>query len=117
MIITNIVHFLNQWQMPINFLAHLMIFVGACYVALHNRSLPQWHVTPLWYVGLTSVFTAMTIVCQWVFGPEFELSYFKVGLLGETALNISIAAIALIMLIVTVRKDIIGAKKRRMAQE
>lgn len=104
--------FTNQYALIINFFAHLIIFIGSFYVALQNRNLPQWHVTPLWYAGLCSVFVCLTIVFQWVIGPEFPLSYWNAGIMGETLLNIAIAAIALIMLIRTVRLDLNYRKKR-----
>lgn len=105
--------FTYTYEIIINFIAHFLIFIGAFYVALQNRNLPQWHVTPLWYVGLFSLFTAITIVCQWSVGPEFPLSYFNLGRLSETLVNVAVASVAVIMLIGTVRRDIKESKKRR----
>ena len=105
-----------EYDMLINFFAHFLIFVGTCYVALQNRKLPQWHITPLWYVGLFSFFTSVTIVCQWAIGPEFPLSYWNLGKLSETAVNVSVAAVAVIMLISTVRRDLRESKKRRQRE-
>jgi len=104
--------FTYTYDVVINFIAHFLIFIGTFYVALHNRKLPQWHITPLWYVGFFSLFTCITIVCQWVVGPEFPLSYWNLGKLAETAVNVSLACVATIMLIGTVRKDIKESKKR-----
>jgi hypothetical protein len=105
--------FTNIYALAINFLAYSLIFLGACYVALQNRKLPQWHVTPLWYVGLSSLLTLITIFVQWVVGPQHPLSYYNLGSLSETLVNISVAAVATIMLVVTVKRDIKLAKYRR----
>lgn len=105
--------FTNQFGLGINFAAHVLIFIGTFYVALHNRNLKQWHVTPLWYAGLCSLFVAITILVQWAIGPEHPLSYWNIGLMGETLLNIAVASIAVIMLISTVRLDLRNAKKRK----
>jgi hypothetical protein len=113
--ITEVIQFLNTYnlQLPINFLAHLIIFIGAFYVALHNRSLKSWHITPLWYVGLASLLNAIAILIHYIIGPEFPLSYWNISLLSETISNVSLACIALIMFIGTLRKDIIGSRKRQ----
>lgn len=105
--------FTYTYEIIINFIAHFLIFVGAFYVALQNRNLPQWHVTPLWYVGLSSILVCVTIIVQWSIGPEHPMSYFNLGNLAETAVNIAVAAVATIMLIGTVRRDLHESKKRR----
>ena len=104
--------FTNSYALSINFIAHIFIFIGTFYVALQNRNLPQWHITPLWYAGLCSLFVAITIILQWAIGPEFPISHYNMGLLGETLFNISVAAIAVIMLIGTVRTDLKNRKRR-----
>lgn len=111
------IQFINEtistYVLSINFIAHTLIFIGTFYVALQSRRLPQWHVTPLWYAGLCSLFTAITIIIQWAIGPEFPISYRNIGMMGETLLNIAIAAIAVIMLTRTVYQDLAAAKKRK----
>jgi len=87
--------------------------MGAFYIALQNRNLPSWHITPLWYLGLSALFVALSIVLQGMFGRDFELSYAQVGILGETALNLSLAGIALIMMIGTIRQDLRQRKNRK----
>jgi hypothetical protein len=109
--------FTNQFGLGINFVAHTLIFIGTFYVALQNRNLKQWHITPLWYAGLLSLFVAITIIIQWSIGPEHPLSYWNIGLMGETLLNVAFAAIAVIMLVGTVRLDLRNAKKRRNANQ
>lgn len=111
--ITATIDFLLSIQLLINFLACSTVFMGAFYIALQNRNLPSWHVTPLWYVGLSAMFVAMSIVLQGMFGRDFELSYAQVGILGETALNLSLAGIALIMMIGTIRQDLRQRKNRK----
>ncbi len=117
--ITSIIQFLNDYglQLPINLIAHSIIFTGTFYVALHNRNLKHWHITPLWYVGLASLFTAITILLQYMVGPEFPLSYWNLSLFTETLSNISLAAIAAIMFIGTVRSDLKGRRKRMQEKE
>lgn len=105
--------FTNSYALSINFIAHTLIFIGTFYVALQNRNLPHWHITPLWYAGLCSLLVSITIVVQWAIGPEFPLSYWNFGLFAETLFNVSVAAIAAIMLIGTVRSDIKYRKKRQ----
>jgi hypothetical protein len=105
--------FTNSYGLIINFIAHTLIFIGAFYVALQNRNLPQWHLTPLWYVGLCALFTSITIVIQWSVGAEHPLSFWNAGVMGETLLNIAVAAIAVIMLIGTVKKDLRERKNRK----
>lgn len=111
--ITAIIDFLLSIQLLINFLACGSVFVGTMYIALQHRNLPTWHITPLWYVGLSALFIAMTIVLQGMFGRDFELSYAQVGILGETFLNICLAYIALFMLFSTVRRDLRERKHRK----
>lgn len=112
--ITSIIQFLNDYglQLPINLIAHSIIFTGTFYVALHNRNLKHWHITPLWYVGLASLFTAITILLQYMIGPEFPLSYWNLSLFTETLSNLALAGIAAVMFIGTVRSDLKGRRKR-----
>lgn len=112
--ITELMSFFNIHQPIINFISHTMIFMGSFYVALHNRNLPQWHLTPLWYVGVFSLLTSITIIFQWAIGPEFPLSYYNFGQFAESLVDLSLAAVATIMLIGTIRADI-KARKRRNA--
>lgn len=109
-----VLNFFNyQYEIIINFVAHFFIFIGTFYVALQNRKLPQWHVTPLWYMGIFAFLTCVSIVCQWSMGSEFPLSYYNIGQLCKTLVSVSIGVVALIMLTTTVKKDIKESKKRR----
>jgi hypothetical protein len=117
--ITSIIQFLNDYslQLPINLIAHSVTFMGIFYVAIHNRNLKQWHITPLWYLGLASLFTAVTILLQYMIGPEFPLSYWNLSLFAETLSNTMLAVIATVMFIGTVRSDLRERKKRRLSAE
>lgn len=108
--ITQLNIFTYEYEIIINFIAHILIFLGTFYVALYNRKLPQWHITPLWYVGLTSLLVCVTIVIQWSIGSEHPMSYWNLGKLAETAVNVSVATVSTIMLIGTVRRNLIKNK-------
>lgn len=109
--------FTYHYEMIINFIAHFLIFLGSFYVALQNRNLPQWHVTPLWYVGLCSILVCITVIVQWAIEPEHPLSYFNLGNLAETAVNVAVSAVATIMLIGTIRRDLYERRKRRLKEQ
>lgn len=111
--IETLISFFNQFQLPLNFLAHTLIFISSFYIAIHNRKIPQRYLTPLWYIGNISLFVAISIGLQWTFGPEYALSYWKIGLLGETALNICVAFMAVIIFLGTVTQDIKSSKLRK----
>lgn len=99
-------------MMPLNFLCHVMIFLGGFYVALHSRFLPTWTITCLWYIGLCSLLNCMTIFAQLFYGADFFLSYDNVGMITETLLNISVASTVAIYFSDTVIKDFLGMKRR-----
>lgn len=104
--ISSALDFVSASHLTLNFAAHLSIFVGALYTALHDKEMPHWVVTSMWYIGLISLFTSITILCQWTLGPEFPLSYWSIGILGETALNISVAFVLVVLMLKTVKADL-----------
>lgn len=106
--------FTNTYALILNFVAHVVIFVGTFYVALKNPNLPHWHITPLWYAGLCSLFVSLTIIIQWTLGAEYPLSYWNAGMMGEILLDLSIAAVAAIMIL---RTYLINKKIKRMKGE
>lgn len=110
--ITELTVILHGLTLPINFVCHLCIWLGSFYVALHNRNLPAWHITPLWYLGLTHLLIAITVIVQWTIGPEHPLSYWNFGVIGETLSDMALAAIVIVMWVVTLRHDFIGRNKR-----
>ncbi len=100
--ITEIITTINSYSIYINFIAHITIFFGTLFVAIYNTKLPHWHVTPLWYVGLASALVVISTILQWTIGAEYPLSYWNFGQVAEVLSNISLAAIAAIMLMSTV---------------
>lgn len=111
--ITEIVAFFNSWTMLITFICHSVVFACSLYVAVHNRDLRQWVVTPLWYLGILSGFTAATTVIQWSIGPENPMSYWTLGILGELSIQILIAVIMFLTFLDTVRTDLKNKKHRQ----
>lgn len=85
---------ISSFNMQLNFFFHIVIFSGAFIVAFKNERLPHWHVTPLWWIGLTSLLCATTIVLQYIFGPAFTLAYKNVGIFLELLLNGCLALLA-----------------------
>lgn len=104
---------LQHIALPLNLVFLLITFVGGLYVAIHSRDIPIWVRTPLWYLGATSFLTALTIVFEFVMGPDFMLSYSSIGLIGEMLINLNIAIASLLMLAHTVFKDLRCMKQRR----
>lgn len=109
MIVTTI-GFFNTWALLINFICHLVVFVGLLYVSVHNRELDTWVVTPLWYLGMCSGFVAVTIITQWVVGPQHPMSYWTFGQLGEIAGHILLAGICFVMFVKTIKSEILDRK-------
>lgn len=97
--ITYLNDIINMYDHIINFIAYLIIFIGAFYVAIYNKRMPLWHVTPLWYVGLFAVFNCIIIICQFFLGTEFPLSYDTLGQMSNVLFNISVSAITIIMMV------------------
>lgn len=102
--ITTTLHLFNVYQLIINFALHITIFIGTFYVAMYNTKLPHWHLTPLWYLGLANFAVAISILIEWTIGSEHPLSFWNIGGIVEIIANIFVALIALIMLIVTVKR-------------
>lgn len=109
----DLVSYLNFFAQPVNFFSHLFIFLGAFYILLHNRNMPKWHITPLWWAGCASLFTFITIVLGLYFGDEFVFSYSRMGYVGEVIFNACIASIAIVFLIKTVKTNITNEKYRK----
>lgn len=96
----------------INFICHLTVFMGGLYVAIHARNIPTWLRTCLWYIGCSSFLIATTMILGWILGPDFELSYDKVGVIGETMFNMLIAITTVMFFGKTVAIDIRQSKLR-----
>jgi hypothetical protein len=67
----------------------LIIAVRPKYIA------PHWLVTAIWYLATSALFTNITILIEWIYGPEFELSYTNIGVFGEAMINITMTAVVL----------------------
>ena len=101
--ISDLLELLNEpdLNLIINLITHTIVFMGGFYVAMFNKRLPLWHVTPIWYIGLASLFTVLTIVFEYIFGMTFPLSHFNMVLLSEAILDISLAYLVIVMFVGT----------------
>jgi hypothetical protein len=88
----------------INLISYTIVFIGCLYLVIHNTRLPRWHLTTLWYVSLSAIFTAITIVLEFLLGEEFPLSYTNIGIIGETSLSVTLAVTSLLMMLSTARR-------------
>ena len=104
-------HSINPAALALNLLCHLAIFVGTFYVILHSKNLPKWHITPLWWAGLSCLLTALSIIMGYAFGDDFPMAYVHIGTYGETALNICLAVIAVSFIVSTAKKTRIKRSK------
>lgn len=105
--INSLLELLNEpdFNLIINLVTHSIVFIGGFYVAMFNKRLPTWHVTPVWYIGLTSLFTVLTIIFEFIFGLSFPLSHFNMALVSEALLDIALAYLVIIMFIGTYRMN------------
>lgn len=103
--------------LPLNFICHVLIFLGGLYVALHSRLIPNWALTSLWYLGLCSFINGLAIILQWTNGPEFFLSYSNIGTATETLVNIILALTVFSCFSNTLLKDFKGMKDRKKVSE
>lgn len=113
MIISGIIEYLNNGMILVNFICHLVIFLGGFYIALHSRIMPTWAVTSLWYIGVSSFLALLTIIFDWIKGPEFEFSYTMLGRVAETLLHVNMAIMVGMLFFHTIYKDYKGMKRRR----
>jgi hypothetical protein len=111
--INTVVGFFNSWTLLINFVCHSLIFISIFYVAVHNRELKPWIITPLWWLAMTSGFVASTVVVQWAIGPEHPMSYWTLGTLGEITSGIILALISFTMFVQTLKHDLNCRKDRK----
>ena len=108
------IHFINQQALVLLFLSHFVIFFGTLYVAVHNRNLKPWHVTPLWYFGLVNLLISIAIMIEWVFGPEYVLSYWRLQNVYALLENLVLTYLVISMFIGTLLRDL---KEKRMRKE
>jgi len=107
-------YLLYPYFIVMNFICCITIFIGGLYIAIHSRKIPIWLRTCLWYAGCSDFFTATTILLGWIFGPQFELSYNNVGIIGEILFNFWIAFTTIVFFFKTIRSDIKYSKLRRI---
>lgn len=105
--------YLGNYSFLIDLLTYLTLFIGGFYVALHSRTMPLWLVTCLWYIGVSSMLIAITIVLELVYGQMFPLSHFLIGVIPETLLKFSLLTTVTLLFIKTVTEDIKGSQKRK----
>lgn len=98
------IEILHQLSQPTFFVTNLVIFVSSLYIAIYNKTMPNWVITPLWYTGLSSLFMNITIVLEWVFGDTYCMSFAKIGYLGELAFAISVAVTLTFLFIQTLKQ-------------
>lgn len=104
----------DTFLIPVNFVCHLIIFLGGSYIAIHSRKIPTWLRTCLWYIGCSSFLIAITIILEWTLGQQFELSYYKIGIVAEILFNFWIAITTLVFFIKTIYSDIKFSKLRKL---
>jgi len=107
--LANIVSSIN---LPLSFLIHTIIFIGGLYVAIHSRIIPSWLATCLWYVGLASLFVAITIGIEYTLGSDFPMSYTNLGQIAELIDSSIIALTISLMFGNTLYNDIKNKKNR-----
>jgi hypothetical protein len=111
--INQLVAFFNSWSLLISFVTHSTIFFSMLYIAVHNRLLPNWLITPLWWLGSFSGFVAATVIVQWSIGPEHPLSYWTLGTVGATLVQVALALIGFILFFKTIHTDLCNRKDRK----
>jgi len=95
----------------------MIVFLGGLYVAIHSRIMPTWASTSIWYVGVSSLFVALTIVIEWIAGTHHSLSYNMLGHFGEAVMNINLAILVLLMFFYTVFQDMKYKRKRERRED
>ena len=90
--IVNFLTFMESIAISLNFVCHVIIFLGGLYIALKSTRIPNWLCTPLWYVGLASFLNVIVIFVEWAYGPMFPFAYTQVSVVTETILNMCLSA-------------------------
>lgn len=108
--------FMSSVALPLNLIFYIVIFLSSFIIVFKNTRLPQWHVTPLWWVGLSSLACVIAIMMQYVFGPIFILSYKNIGFILELLLTGSLAFLAatfLIAFFLSMRRKTVPSKSAK----
>jgi hypothetical protein len=99
MFISHSLDLLTEYGNVLNFVCSSVIFIGGFYVALNPGKRPHWIVTLFWYACAASLFNALTLGAEWVYGQEYELSYYQIGDFTESLFKIFISIITVGILI------------------
>lgn len=98
------IDFLYQILLPFYFLIYCFIFGCSLYIAVYNKTIANWIITPLWYIGLSSLFINATIALEWIYGEKFSMSYSEIGFIGEIAFAASVAVTLALLFFNTVKQ-------------
>lgn len=108
-----LISFLKEYELVINFFCHFTVFIGGFYIAIHSRKIATWLRTCLWYIGCSSFLITISVVLQWVLGADFELSYANTQIISHTLLYMWIVITTLVFFLKTVAIDIKHSKQRK----
>lgn len=73
----------SLFNLPIAFFFHSIIFFCGLNIAIYGKTIPRWATTSLWYIGLSSLGAAITIVIEWNLTNAHPLSYTNFGYTGH----------------------------------
>lgn len=108
-----LINLIIDFEELILLLAHIVIFSGGLYTAIHSRVIPNWAATCFWYVGLTSLFSLITILVELIVGSYHPLSYTNMKILAELLPILSISIAVTIFFSHTVYVDFKNRNKRK----
>lgn len=74
----------------LNFLNHVILFLILGYLVFYKESFCKLHATIIWYTSLSSLFVAVTILIEWIFGNNHPMSYNKINVLSDTVFFINL---------------------------
>lgn len=115
--IMNFLNWIDAYSTVINFICYIIIFLGGFYVAIHSRVLPKWATTCIWYIGLSSLLVAGTIIVEWTLGQQHPLSYFIMGHATEVIMNTNLALMVVMLFFHTIYHDIKHKTLRKSMQK
>ncbi len=96
--------YLDVFSLKIHSICHVIIFSGIFLFVVKWKNAPQWHVTPLWYVGLSSLFIAFSVLCEWIWGLSVPFSYHNLGLIAEIMFDIFLASLVIVFFVTYTKK-------------
>jgi hypothetical protein len=102
--------FLQDWQTFFNLPIAIVIFGGCMWIlystdySLTGNHIPLWHRMPLLMVGIGALWVATTCFADISSDSYSDMSYRRVGVLGELILNSGLAFIVLAFIFVSVKR-------------